>query len=186
MATTFFLKPGETRTSHGPIPHPLIHWYWSLFLNSSIQWLNTAPCPLQHKHTPLQWWRHFIILLGLKKWKVCLPFWPENWEGWKVFFFLFFFLNPDAEELQYYSCVWILGMQSLRIGLILVLEGVVFHYIWLKYLFGTVTIYPDNLFWTFLFKNTKLSIKKKKKKKGQPLFSNVLGRSQNGKQTSFF
>ena len=58
-----------------------------------------------------------------------------------------------------------LGMQSLRIGLILVLEGVVFHYIWLKYLFGTVTIYSNILFWTFLFKNTKLSIKKKKKKK---------------------
>ena len=24
MATTFSLKQGETRTSHGPIPHPLI------------------------------------------------------------------------------------------------------------------------------------------------------------------
>ena len=23
VATTFFLKQGETRTSHGPIPHPL-------------------------------------------------------------------------------------------------------------------------------------------------------------------
>ena len=79
-----------------------------------------------------------------------------------------------------------LGMQSLRIGLkFLVLERVVFHYIWLKYLFGTVTIYPDNLFWTFLFKNTKLSIKKKKKK-GQPLFSDILGRSEKGKQASFF
>ena len=32
-------------------------------------------------------------------------------------------------------------MQSLRISLILVLEGVVFHYVWLKCLFETVTIY---------------------------------------------
>ena len=26
VATTFSLKQGETRTSHGPIPHPLIVW----------------------------------------------------------------------------------------------------------------------------------------------------------------
>ena len=25
VATTFSLKQGETRTSHGPIPHPLIY-----------------------------------------------------------------------------------------------------------------------------------------------------------------
>ena len=41
-------------------------------------------------------------------------------------------------------------------------KGCVFHYIWLRYLFRTVTIYSDILFWTFLFRNTKLSIKKKK------------------------
>ena len=33
VATTFSLKQGETRTSHGPIPHPLRHntmaTYWS-------------------------------------------------------------------------------------------------------------------------------------------------------------
>ena len=34
-------------------------------------------------------------------------------------------------------------MQSLTIGLILVLEVVVFQYICLRYLFGTVTIYSD-------------------------------------------
>ena len=45
---------------------------------------------------------------------------------------IFFFLNLDVEEIQYYSCVCILGMQSFRISLILVLEGVVFHFIWLK------------------------------------------------------
>ena len=39
-----------------------------------------------------------------------------------------------------------LGRQSLRIGFILVSEGIVFHSIWLKYLFGTVTIYSDILF----------------------------------------
>ena len=33
-----------------------------------------------------------------------------------------------------------------RMGLILVLEGIVFHYIWLKYLFGTVTLDSDILF----------------------------------------
>ena len=48
----------------------------------------------------------------------------------------------DTEEMQYRLCA-LLGMQSLRIGLILVLEAVVFQYIWLKYLFGTDTIYSD-------------------------------------------
>ena len=39
------------------------------------------------------------------------------------------------------------GTQSpTRIGLILVLEGIVFHYNRLKCLFGTVTIYFDILF----------------------------------------
>ena len=40
----------------------------------------------------------------------------------------------------------LLDMQILRIGLILVLEGIAFFYIWLKYLFGTVTIDFDILF----------------------------------------
>ena len=37
-------------------------------------------------------------------------------------------------------------LMNTRIGLILVLEGIVFHYIWLKYLFATVTIDSDILF----------------------------------------
>ena len=37
-------------------------------------------------------------------------------------------------------------LMNARIGLILVLEDIVFHYIWLKYLFGTVTIDSDILF----------------------------------------
>ena len=31
VATTFSLKQGETRTSHGPIPHPLSDWAGTLF-----------------------------------------------------------------------------------------------------------------------------------------------------------
>ena len=45
-----------------------------------------------------------------------------------------------------------LGMQSIRIGLILVLEGAVFHYIWLKYLFGTVSNIPTFYFEHFCLK----------------------------------
>ena len=37
-------------------------------------------------------------------------------------------------------------LMNARIGLILLLEGIVFHYIWLEYLFGTVTIDSDILF----------------------------------------
>ena len=33
VVTTFYLKQGETRTSHGPIPHPLIH-FKLLYLSS--------------------------------------------------------------------------------------------------------------------------------------------------------
>ena len=86
--------------------------------------------------------------------------------GRSFFFFLNFFIHLfiffKIQVQKQYNIIHVcesLGMQSLRIGLILVLEGVVFHYIWLKYLFGTVTINSDNLFWIFLFKNTKLSIK---------------------------
>ena len=78
----------------------------------------------------------------------------------------------------------LLSMQSPRIGLILVLEGLVFHDVWLKCLFGTVTIW--HFIWTFLFENAKLRIKKKKKKKSWPLFSNILGQLEKGKQSSFF
>ena len=37
-------------------------------------------------------------------------------------------------------------LMNARIGLILVLEGIVFHYTGLRYLFGTVTIHSDILF----------------------------------------
>ena len=67
-----------------------------------------------------------------------------------------------------------LGMQTLKIGLIVVLEGIVYHYIWLKYLFWTVTIYSDILFQHF-FKNTKLGIKKKKKKERKTLIFQYFG-----------
>ena len=54
-------------------------------------------------------------------------------------------------------------MQNLRIGLIMVLEGVVFQYIWLKIPFWD----SYYIFWqfilTFLLKVTRLSIRKKKK-----------------------
>ena len=63
-----------------------------------------------------------------------------------------------------------LGTQSLRIALILVLEGTVFHFIWLKYLFWD----SYYIFWHFTFKVAldKFNIipnffeKKKNKKKG--------------------
>ena len=59
-----------------------------------------------------------------------------------------------------------LGMQSSKTGLILVLEGVVFHYIWLlKCLFGTVTIYSDIFFKHFCLKMQNWESKKKKEKK---------------------
>ena len=35
-ATTFSLKQGETRTSHGPIPHPLRPLFHALFPKTAI------------------------------------------------------------------------------------------------------------------------------------------------------
>ena len=88
--------------------------------------------------------------------------------------------------MQYHSCVCVcvcefLGMQSPRIGLILVLEGIVFHYMWLKCLLGTVTIYSD-----ILFEHCVKMQNLKKKKKSQTIFSDILEWSEKGKQTSFF
>ena len=76
-------------------------------------------------------------------------------------------------------------------------SGSVFHYIWLKYPFGTVTIYSDILFWTFFLEIQNWASKKKKKRKEtkkqnnkktqhRPLFSDILGRSEKGIQTSIF
>ena len=65
-------------------------------------------------------------------------------------------------------------MQSPRIGLTLVLEGVAFHYIWLKCLLGTVTIYFDILFWYFCLKMQKLKKTKTKTKKTHNLYFPIL------------
>ena len=86
----------------------------------------------------------------------------SNLGGWVGQSFFFFLIWTQMIFNIIHVCAF-LGMQSFRIDLIPVLEGMVFHHIWLKYLFGTVTIYSDIL--TFLFKNTKLIIKKKEKKK---------------------
>ena len=37
VATTFFLKQGETRTSHGPIPHPLSAQNWQKLKKDFLQ-----------------------------------------------------------------------------------------------------------------------------------------------------
>ena len=75
-----------------------------------------------------------------------------------------------------------LGMQTLRIGLILVLEGGCILLYLVKVPFWDSTIYSNILFWTFLFKNTKLSIKKK----SWSLFSNILGQLEKGQINIFF
>ena len=38
MATTFSLKQGETRTSHGTIPHPLKLSMWQLIVFINLDW----------------------------------------------------------------------------------------------------------------------------------------------------
>ena len=83
---------------------------------------------------------------------------------------------------NYHSCLCaFLGMQTLKIGSILVLEGIVFHYIWLKYLFGTITIiYFDILFQHFCLKRNWVW-KKNKKQKGRSLFLFWVGRKRANK-----
>ena len=63
-------------------------------------------------------------IFGLKNEKFVCPFGLKIGRVGRLIFF-FFFLNLDAEEMQYHSCVCaLLGIQSLRIGLTLVLlEG---------------------------------------------------------------
>ena len=41
VATTFSLKQGETRTSHGPIPHPLNHYPVQIYHYGKCLWLHT-------------------------------------------------------------------------------------------------------------------------------------------------
>ena len=76
-------------------------------------------------------------------------------------------------------------MQSLRICLILVLEGVVFYFIWLKYLFGTVIIYSDFILNIFVSKYK--SEYQKKKKKADPCFPIFwVGQKRANKHLFFF
>ena len=106
--------------------------------------------------------------------------------GWSFFFF-FFFLNLEAEEMQYdiiYVCTFC--MQSLIIGLILVLEVVVFQYFWIMYLFlGQLLYIYWSSFLNCLLKNTNWASKKKRKKKGPTHVSRYFG-LVGKRQTNFF
>ena len=116
--------------------------------------------------------------------------WKLGWSvGW------FFFLNLGHRWYDYHSCVCILGHADPK-NWSDPSVGTYFLKIFstrLEYHFGTVTIYLDilpRIILTFLVRNTKLSIQKKKntkqnKQKKTPLFSNILGRSEKGKQIFF-
>ena len=67
-------------------------------------------------------------------------------------FFFFFFKFLTQKKCSVIHVCSFLGMQSPRIDLILVLEGVLFHYSRLKCLFRTVTIHSDILFEQFCLK----------------------------------
>ena len=91
-----------------------------------------------------------------------------------------------------FVCAFV-GMQTLKTGLILVLEGIVFHYIWLKILYWVTNYIFWHIILTFFFKiqnwvskKKKERKKKKKKKKSRPLFSNNLGRSVGKGQTNIY
>ena len=47
VATIFSLKQGESRTSHGPIPHPLNSCLSSLHLTACLRWFQTRQENLQ-------------------------------------------------------------------------------------------------------------------------------------------
>ena len=108
-------------------------------------------------------WQIFIVILVIRPKKIKGLFALLAWKlgGSVCWFFFFFFFNLDAEEMQYHSCVCILGHAEpqnwfdpgVRSGCIPI------------YL---VTLpFWDNyyIFWhfilTFLLKDTRLSIKKK-------------------------
>ena len=84
--------------------------------------------------------------------------------------------------MQYHSSVCILGHAEPQNWFDP--GGIIIPYYLVKVPFGD----SYHIFWhfilTFLFENAKLTIKKKKKSRAS--FSDILGRSEKGKQTSFF
>ena len=77
--------------------------------------------------------------------------------------------------------IQVLGIQVSELVLILVFEGVVFHYIWLKCLFWD-SYYT---FWHFILTFCLKMHNWEWKKKADPNFLIILGRSEKGKQTFF-
>ena len=94
-------------------------------------------------------------------------------------------LKSGRRRNAIFMCV--MGMQSLRIGLILVLEeGCSPLYLVKEPFLDSYEKFCYSIS-TFWFKNAKLSIsKKKKKKKRLTLVFRILGRLKKGKQTSLF
>ena len=87
--------------------------------------------------------------------------------------------------MQYIHVCAFMGMQSVRIGLILVLEEGCIPLYLVKEPFGGAVI---KQFCTILFQHFCLKMQNSvsKKKKRWPLFSDILGRSVKGKQTFIF
>ena len=83
-----------------------------------------------------------------------------GWFFFSVFIYLFILFKIRLQKK--YNIIHVcefLGKQSLRIGLILVLEGVVFYCIWLKYLLEQLLYILTFYFEHFCLKYTELSIK---------------------------
>ena len=67
VATTFSLKQGETRTSHGPIPLPLNWRTWRKPAEASLDWK-----PNVHTVLGLNWTRaHWCIAPGKNRYTTC-------------------------------------------------------------------------------------------------------------------
>ena len=112
-----------------------------------------------------------LMMVVDKAWKdkrfVC----PFGLKIGRLDFFFFFHKSGRRRNAKLFMCVNSWACRASELVWSWCKKGVVFPYIWLKYLLRTFTIYSDILFWTFLFKKTKtnLSIKKKKKKKKEPI-----------------
>ena len=107
--------------------------------------------------------------------------------GQSFFFFFFFWLIRTQKKCNFINVCAFLGMQSLRIGLILVLEMVVFQYIWLNTFLGQI-LYILTFYLNVFVEKYKVEHKKKKKKKKQLTHVNWFFGSvrKKGKQTSIF